>query len=62
MTGGRLEYRWAALYGPVEIYDAAQSQLRIELAGSGTVVTFAFPGAGPAPSLELQGVTFARVP
>ena len=62
LSGGRLEYRWAALYGPVEIYDAAQSQLRIELAGSGTVVTFAFPGAGPAPSLELQGVTFARVP
>jgi hypothetical protein len=59
---GRLAYRWGAVYGPAEIFDAAKSQLRIEVAGSGTVVTFRFEGAGPASGLELQGATFARVP
>jgi CubicO group peptidase (beta-lactamase class C family) len=59
---GRLAYRWGALYGPVEIYDAAKGQLRIELAGSGNVVTFTFAGTGPARSLELQGATFRRMP
>lgn len=57
---GRLEYRWGALYGPVEIFDAAKGQLRIEIAGSGTVVTFGFAGSGPARSLDIQGVTFSR--
>jgi CubicO group peptidase (beta-lactamase class C family) len=60
VRGGRLEYRWGALYGPAEVYDAAKGQLRIETAGSGEVVTFAFAGGGPARSIELQGVTFAR--
>ena len=58
----RLVYRWGEVYGPVEIYDAAKGQLRIEIAGSGEVVTFTFTGAGPARSLELQGVTFERAP
>jgi CubicO group peptidase (beta-lactamase class C family) len=62
LNKGRLEYRWGALYGAAEIYDAAEKQLRIETAGSGEVVSFAFPGEGYARSLELQGVTFARVP
>ena len=57
---GRLAYRWGALYGPAEIYDAAKGQLRIEIAGSGEVATFAFTGPGPARSLVLQGVTFSR--
>jgi CubicO group peptidase (beta-lactamase class C family) len=57
----RLEYRWGALYGPAEIYDAAKGQLRIEMAGGETVVTFTFVGPGPARSLEVQGVTFPRV-
>jgi len=56
----RLAYRWGALYGPAEIYDAAKGQLRIEIAGSGEVATFAFTGPGPARSLVLQGVTFPR--
>jgi CubicO group peptidase (beta-lactamase class C family) len=59
---GRLAYRWGALFGPAEIYDASKGQLRIEIAGSGDVVTFAFAGAGPARSLQLQGVTFPRKP
>jgi CubicO group peptidase (beta-lactamase class C family) len=60
-NNGRLEYRWGALYGPVEIYDAAKGQLRIEIAGSGNVVSFSFDGPGPALKLEVQGVTFTRV-
>ena len=59
---GQLEYRWGAVYGPAEIYHPAKRQLRIEIAGSGTVVTFAFADGGPARSLELEGVTFARTP
>jgi CubicO group peptidase (beta-lactamase class C family) len=62
MRDGRLEYRWGALSGPAEIFDAAKGQLRIEIAGSGTVATFAFAGGGPARSLGLAGVTFLRVP
>jgi CubicO group peptidase (beta-lactamase class C family) len=62
LQDGRLVYRWGALYGPVEIYDAAKAQLRLEMAGSGQVVTFRFPGPGPARSLELQAVTFMRAP
>jgi CubicO group peptidase (beta-lactamase class C family) len=57
---GALTYRWGALYGPAEIYDAAKGQMRIELAGSGAVVTFTFAGSGPAQSVEVQGVTFTR--
>jgi hypothetical protein len=58
---GKLDYRWGALYGPVEVFDAAKDQLRIEIAGSGNVVSFSFPPTGPAISLSLQGVTFTRV-
>jgi CubicO group peptidase (beta-lactamase class C family) len=59
---GHLEYRWGAVYGPAEIYDATKDQLRIEIAGSGEVVTFTFTGPGSARAVELQGVTFARAP
>jgi CubicO group peptidase (beta-lactamase class C family) len=61
LRGERLDYRWGALYGPAEIFDAAKQQLRIEIAGSGNVVTFTFPERGPASSLTLQGTTFTRV-
>jgi CubicO group peptidase (beta-lactamase class C family) len=57
---GGLAYRWGALSGPAEIFDAAQTQLRIETAGSGTVVAFAFGAEGPAASVTWQGVTFTR--
>lgn len=59
-TGGRLAYRWGAVYGPAEIYDASKAQLRIEVAGSGDVVTLGFDGAGPARTVTVQGVTFTR--
>ncbi|HEV8149156.1 MAG TPA: serine hydrolase [Gemmatimonadales bacterium] len=55
-----LAFRWGALWGPVEVFDAAKHVLRIELVGSGSTVTFRFDGPGPAKSLELQGQTFTR--
>jgi CubicO group peptidase (beta-lactamase class C family) len=60
LTGGRLHYRWGAQYGPVEIMDASRNQMRVEVAGSGNVVTFAFDASGWARSIQLQGVTFTR--
>jgi CubicO group peptidase (beta-lactamase class C family) len=60
MNGGRLQYRWGALYGPVEIFDASKDQMRIEVVGSGNVVGFTFPASGPATSIDLSGVKFER--
>jgi CubicO group peptidase (beta-lactamase class C family) len=57
---GRIAFRWGALYGPVEIFDAAKHQLRFEIAGSGNIATFTFAGPGPAQALEWQGVRFER--
>lgn len=58
---GKIAYEWGVLRGPAEILDASRHQLRIEIAGSGTPVTFAFDGDGPAASLQLRGVTFRRI-
>jgi CubicO group peptidase (beta-lactamase class C family) len=62
LRDNRLEYSWGVLDGPVEIFDASRLQMRIEVAGTGTPVTFTFSGSGPAQSIQVQGVTFARVP
>ena len=62
IQNGRPHYRWGDLYGPAEIYDASADQLRIEIVGTGTVVSFVFPVTGPAASISLQGVQFNRVP
>lgn len=62
LRDGRLAYRWGALYGPVEVFDASKNQLRIEMAGSGIVVSFKFPEAGPATEIDVQGLTFKRNP
>jgi CubicO group peptidase (beta-lactamase class C family) len=61
VSGGRLQYRWGDIYGPAEIFDASKDQMRIEIAGSGNVASFAFAETGPAKSLELQGTRFWRV-
>jgi CubicO group peptidase (beta-lactamase class C family) len=58
---GKLGYRWGALFGPVEVFDASKDQLRIEIVGSGSVLSFVFPQTGPASSLSLEGVEFTRV-
>ena len=57
---GALAFHWGALWGPVEVFDAARNVLRVELAGSGNTVTFRFDGPGSSKSIELQGVTFVR--
>ena len=57
---GALRYRWGVLEGPVEVFDADKQELRIEVAGTGNVVTFRFEGPGPAGSVELIGATFVR--
>ncbi len=62
MTDSGLVYRWGALSGRVEVFDAAKAQLRIEVAGSGNVVGFTFATEGPAQTAVWQGVTFLRVP
>jgi CubicO group peptidase (beta-lactamase class C family) len=61
LRDGGLHYRWGALYGPVEIFDGAKDQLRFEIAGSGTVLTFSFADRGPAQQVEVQGTIFSRV-
>jgi CubicO group peptidase (beta-lactamase class C family) len=60
VRGATLHYKWGALYGPAEVYDAANLVMRIELSGSGTTVPFKFAGSGPATSVEVQGESFVR--
>jgi len=62
LRDGQLHYRWGALYGPVEVFDASKNQLRIETAGSGNVVSFKFAETGPAREVDIQGITFKRKP
>ena len=61
MKGNHLNYRWGDVYGPVQIYNAAKHQMRIEIAGSGSVATFNFPQTGPARSVDIDGIAFQRV-
>ena len=58
--GGGLRFHWGVLDGPVEVLNAERDMLRIEVAGSGTPVTFRFEGSGAARSIDLSGVTFVR--
>ena len=62
LRDGTLHYAWGVLRGPAEIFDAAKDQMRVEIAGSGTPIGFGFRGRGPASSIQVQGVTFTRVP
>jgi hypothetical protein len=57
---GTLRFRWGALFGAVEIFDAEKNQVRLEIAGSGTVATFTFGGTAAATSVALQGATLRR--
>jgi CubicO group peptidase (beta-lactamase class C family) len=57
---GTLRFRWGALSGPVEYFDAEKHQMRLEIAGSGAVATFTFDGNAAATSVTLQGATLRR--
>ena len=61
-SDGKLQYRWGALFGPAEIYDASKDQIRVEFVGSGSVLNFTFGASGPATKVTLGDVAFTRVP
>jgi hypothetical protein len=57
---GGLAYRWGALHGLAEVFNAGTNVLRVEIVGSGVTISFRFEGAGPARAIDLQGITFTR--
>jgi CubicO group peptidase (beta-lactamase class C family) len=59
LADGRLEARAGVARSAVEVYDAAQNQLRVELTGSGSVMTVTMDG-GRAVALQFAGRTFVR--
>lgn len=59
LVNGRLEARAGVARSDVEVYDAVQNQLRVELTGSGSVVAVQMEG-GRAASLTMAGRTFVR--
>lgn len=46
----------------VEVFNGSENQLRVELAGSGSVATFTFDETGTAVTVRLLGAEFHRVP
>jgi CubicO group peptidase (beta-lactamase class C family) len=60
VSDGALRFRWGVLEGPTEVYDAGDNQLRVEVVDDGKVAAFHFDGAGPAQSVDLGNVRFAR--
>ena len=60
LEGDALALRWGAVHGAVEIFDAGRDQLRVEVAGIGSVVSFDFGAPGVARSIRLLGETFTR--
>ena len=58
----RLSYRWGAVYGTADVFDASKHQLRIDVVGNGLVVAFLFEGSGPAKAIDLGGIPFTRKP
>jgi CubicO group peptidase (beta-lactamase class C family) len=61
--GGGLEAAMGVLSGPVETAKPGDDSLRVDLSGSGFVVTPVFPpDGGPASGLRMLGAEFTRVP
>ncbi|WP_161596210.1 serine hydrolase [Rhodanobacter glycinis] len=61
VTDDHLDVSIGAAQSRASIYAAAKNQMRVELTGSGEVVTFRFPSAtGPADSLKYSGYRFER--
>ena len=61
VVNGKLEARMGAAWSAVEVYDNTKNQLRVEVFGSGSVVTVEMAG-GHAIGLTMDGATFKRVP
>lgn len=62
VVAGGLELRAGVARSRVEVFDAANDQLRVEIGGSGVVVTYDFPAeGGPARALRIPGAEFTRV-
>ncbi len=59
-VNGGLRFKWGLLEGPTEVFDASQNQLRIEIAGSGSMLAFRFDGPGPARSIQFGSWTLVR--
>lgn len=58
----QLEVSMGVARSDVEVYAAAENELRVELTGGGEVIGFTFPdGGGPAESLEYNGFRMVRV-
>ncbi len=61
LVAGQLDVASGAARSRADIYDAAKNQMRVELTGSGEVVTFHFPDASAsAESLQYGGYRFER--
>jgi CubicO group peptidase (beta-lactamase class C family) len=60
VVNGRLEARAGAAWSPVEVYDAAKHQLRVELTGGGTVVQMEVEGDRVVAAV-VDGVRYRRV-
>jgi CubicO group peptidase (beta-lactamase class C family) len=60
VVNGKLEVTMGALWSPVEVFDNTKEQLRVELIGSGEVVSFEFEGSR-AIALTFHGTRFTRI-
>ena len=61
LVDSKLEATMGPLWSEVEVYDAKQHVLRVELLGGGTVVRFHFDGDNRATHLTALGQEFTRV-
>jgi hypothetical protein len=57
---GKLRVAFGLAESDVEVYDAGKNQLRVELLGGGSVVTFHIEN-GSTREIEMDGIKFSRV-
>ncbi len=60
LKNGKLEVTMGKMWSPVEVYDAGENQLRVELMGGGQVIAFQFEN-GTASGLKYLGFDFKRM-
>jgi len=61
-ANGHLKVKMGLAEGNVEVYDGTKNQLRVDLLGGGSVVTFVVPEGTPRPSkLKFLDYDFVRV-